>query len=86
MIDASYSPPPGTDEAITFRLQHDFVFSVFASKLKAAEAKHLVLQHVNDNDAQQVYIKLKKEATKSARAQIERDKHSMFLNTKTLDS
>ena len=86
VIDSTYAPTPNTDEAITFRLQQDFVFSVFASKLKAAEAKQLVLKHVNDNDAQQVYIKLKQEAMKSARAQIERDKHSQFLNTKTLDS
>ena len=86
VIDATYSPLPGTDEAITFRLQQDFVFSVFASKLKAAEAKQIVLKHVNDNDAQAVYKKLKQKAMKSARAQFERDKHSLFLNTKTLDS
>ena len=86
VTDSNYSPPPNTDEAITFRLQQDFVFSVFATKLKAAEAKQIVLKHVNDNDAQLVYKKLKEEAMKSARAQIERDKHSLFLNTKTLDS
>ena len=86
VIDAGYTPLAGTDEAITFRLQQDFVFSVFASKLKAAEAKQLVLQHVHDNNAQLVYKKLKQEATQSARAKVERDKHSAFLSTKTLDS
>ena len=66
VINASYSPLPGMDEAITFWLQQDFVFSVFASKLKAAEAKQIVLKHVNNNDAQTVYKKLKHEAMKSA--------------------
>ena len=69
VINASYSPLPSTDEDITFRLQQDFVFVVFASKLNAAEAKQIVLKHVNDNDAQAVYKKLKHEAMKSARAQ-----------------
>ena len=32
VINASYSPLSGTDEAMTFRLQQDFVFFVFASK------------------------------------------------------
>ena len=38
VIDSFYSPPPNSDEAVTFRLQQDFAFSVFATKLKAAEA------------------------------------------------
>ena len=86
VIDSFYSPPPNSDEAVTFRLQQDFVFSVFATKLKAAEAKQIVLAHVNNNDAQQVYKKLRQEAMKSACAGIERNKHSLFLNTKTLGS
>ena len=82
VIDSFYSPPPNSDEAVTFRLQQDFVFSVFATKLKAAEAKQIVLAHVNDNDAQQVYKKLRQEAMKSAHAGIERDKHSLSLTPK----
>ena len=31
VIDLNYAPTPNTDEAITFRLQQDIVFSVFAS-------------------------------------------------------
>ena len=86
VIDSFYAPPPNSDEAVTFRLQQDFVFSVFATILKAAEAKRIVLAHVNDNDAQQVYKKLRQDAMESARAGIERDKHSLFLNTNSLDS
>ena len=71
VIDHTYKPPAGTDEEVTFKLSQDFVFSIFASKLKAAEAKQIVMQHLNDNNAQEIYRKLKVEATKSARAQIE---------------
>ena len=39
VIDSFYAPPPNSDEAVTFRLQQDFVFSALYSPLNSRQQK-----------------------------------------------
>ena len=85
VLNHAYTPNTIEKEQI-FQLQNNFLYAVFASTLKATQARNIFRKHTDTRDAQKIYHQVVEEATRSARAHKQKTEHVTNLTTKKLDS
>ena len=59
VLDQSYSPAAGTDDAALFERQKIFMYDVFSKTLKTAKGEEIVRKYASSSDAQKVYGELR---------------------------
>ena len=85
VLNNGYIPNSIEKEQI-FRLQNNFLYAVFATTLKATQARNIFHKHTDTHDAQAIYHQVVEEATRSARAHKQKTEHVKNLTMKKLDS
>ena len=84
VLDPDYEPAP--EDSALFKVQQDFLFSVFHRCLKSPSSKKYVRTFENTRDAQAVYSSLLKEFSNNAHVKIRVKKLTKDLNELSLDS
>ena len=82
VLNSTYKPK-GQENIDLFEEKQKFMYSVFDKCLQTDMGKHYVRQHDKDSDAQAIFRKLSKYATKSTQAALESSELLTYITTAT---